>query len=410
MSMKRLVIATMRKKIRSILQVIFICFSLWLVACTAEKNGDIEPQTSLQPSRTPLPILITPIPSPTVTPSPLSVTLASPTIVLTAADIPTPTELTISLEPKLIATIQPHSDPNSRLPENVWWSEDSQTLFYQDIEARQAWAYDLSTQITTPIDYEPRSFRELAPQIEATLPENARLFSLSPSGQYILYRIRLPEPIPFPENPNNEYPLPPYNYELWLRKDNQDFLLGLVDSSFGAVSPPIWSANENVAVVNAAGAPGIPYIYASWLIDLETLSVGGLDTPWEGVVHFYSVRDLSADGNLLIVRANSNYFYERTTGEQWPIPGANTDNIFLIEGESPKCLVLEAEVLNTILRTHLWYCEPVIGKTALIATIEGPVGRHAISPNERFIVFIVTNIFGTQYRNIQEGIWLVTLP
>lgn len=397
------------RKIRSILPVLSLCFSLWLVACTAEGNGAVEPQISLQPSRTPIHTLTASMPS--LTPSPLAIPLPSPTIVLTATDIPTSTEAATTLEPKLIATIQPHSDPNSRLPENVWWSEDSQTLFYQDIQARQAWAYDLSTQIITPIDYEPRSFRELASQIEENLPENARLFSLSPSRQYILYRLRLPEPIPFSEsNPNNEYPLPPYNYELWLHKDNQDFLLGLVDSSFGAVSPPIWSANENVAVVNTAGAPGIPYIYASWLIDLETLSVGRLDTPWEGVVRFYSVRDLSADGNLLIVRANGNYFYDRTTGEQWPIQGVNTDNIFLIEGESPKCLMLEAEVLNTILRTHLWYCAPTIGKYAFVATIEGPIGRHAISPNEKFIVFIVTNIFGTQYRNIQEGIWLVALP
>src|SRR5690606_15053022 len=191
--------------------------------------------------------------------------------------------------------------------------------------------------VSTPIPYEPRSLRELAPQIETMLPEEARLFSLSPSGQYLLYRVRLPEPIPFSDTAGDDQ-YPPYNYELWLHKGGQDFQLGLVDSSFGSLGPPIWSASENVAIVNTAGAPGVPNIYASWLIDLKALSVGRLDTPWEGVNSLYSVRDLSADGNLLVVRAGMNYFYNRATGEQWPIPGVDTDRITLIgTNDSPAC-------------------------------------------------------------------------
>jgi hypothetical protein len=392
---------------RTILHIIFLFFIIGFVACTVDQNN--EP-TLQQPVAT---TAMTPLPSVTATPLLSPTSLPTPTVTLTptATDVPEVVETSTSFEPTLIATIQP--DPYRRvgLLENVWWSDDSQTLYYQDIEAQQAWAYDLATGVSTSIPYVPRSFRELAPEIEAALPENASLLSLSPGRQYALYRLPLPEPIPVSGASNDDYP--PYTYELWLHKDGQDVQLGLVDSSFGLLAPPIWSANENVAIVNTAGAPGVPYIYASWLIDLDALSVGRLDTPWEGVEYFYSVRDLSANGNLLLVRADINYFYNRETEEQWPIPDVATDRIVLIEtDESFGCLISELEVSNTILRDHVWYCEPVIGKVAVLVTLEGNISQSVISPDKRFIAFTVTNQFpaGVEYRNIPQGIWLVALP
>jgi hypothetical protein len=286
-------------------------------------------------------------------------------------------------------------------------------LYFQEIQTERAWAYDVTTGVSTTIPYTSRSFHELAPTIVATLPDNARLLSLSPSRQYILYQIPLPEPIPFLGTPSEtEQEYPPYQYELWLRHDGKDTLLGLVDFSFGLLAPPIWSANENVAVVNTAGAPGVPHIYHSWLIDLEALTVGRLDTPWEGNTYLYSTRDLSADGNLLLVRADINYFYNRETGEQWPIPGVRTDRIILIgTEESPGCLVSELEFSDTILRSRIWYCQPVRGKINIIAIIEGQTSQNVISPDNKFIAFTVSNQFGgSEYKGISPGIWLVPLP
>lgn len=190
-----------------------------------------------------------------------------------------------------------------------------------------------------------------------------------------------------------------------------DVRLGLVDSSFGLLGPPIWSANENVAVVNTAGAPGVRNIYDSWLIDVEALSVGRLDTPWEGIVYFYSVRDLSPDGNLLLVRADINYFYDRTTGVQSPILDTDTDRIILIgTDDKPGCLISELEHSETILRDHIWYCEPGIGRVSVIATIPGNTSQYVVSPDGRFIAFTVTNQFMIKHEDISEGVWLVPLP
>jgi hypothetical protein len=157
----------------------------------------------------------------------------------------------------------------------------------------------------------------------------------------------------------------------------------------------------------------VPNIYPSWLIDLESLSVGRLDTPWEGVDGLYSVRDLSADGNWLLVRADINYFYHRETGERLPIPGVSTDRIILIDtDEMPSCLVSELEFSERrVLRDHLWSCRPITGKVGVIAVIEGQTSQNTVSPDNKFIAFTATNEYaGIEYRTIQAGIWLVPLP
>ena len=404
---------------RANLHIILVClyFSIAIVACTAVGNNDALQQALPSATITSTPsVTATLLPSATITlpSSPTPLPLLTATLATTVTDVLESNEASIGLTPRLIAAIQLDPYRNNPLPDNVWWSEDSQTLYFQEIQTEQAWSYDVTTGISTTIPYVPRSFGELAPTIAAKLPDNAYLLSLSPSRRYVLYLISLPEPITFPGPPvatKQEYP--PYQYELWLRYDGEDTLLGLVDSSFGLLAPPIWSANENVAVVNTAGAPGAPNIYNSWLIDIDALSVGRLDTPWEGNVYFYSVRDLSADGNLLLVRADTNYFYNRETGEQRPIPGVDTDRIILIgTEESPSCLVSELEFSNTNLRDHLWHCEPAVGKVKIIATVEGQTSQNIISPDRKFIAFTVTNQFpsGVEYKNISPGIWLVSLP
>lgn len=404
----------MRKVLQTI-TCLYLC--LGLVACAITENSEpgkqlgatripLSPATmTLQPEITTIPVVV-----PTPTPSPVATLMLQPT----GTDIQEPLEVSQSLGARLIAVLQPPLNPRGQSPENLWWSEDGSLLYFQEVQTRRAWVYDVTTGISTTIPYVPRSFHELAPTIEATLPDNAQLMSISPSREYALYLIRLPEPIPFSGSPvptKTEYP--PYHYELWLRHGDEDVRLGLVDSSFGLLGPPIWSANENVAVVNTAGAPGVKNIYDSWLIDIDALSVGRLDTPWEGIVYFYSVRDLSPDGDLLLVRADINYFYDRTTGEQAPIPNTDTDRIILIsKDDKPGCLISELEHSETILRDNIWYCEPETGRVSVIAIIPGNTSQYVISPDNRFIAFAVTNQFptGIEYEDIPEGVWLVPLP
>lgn len=378
-------------------------------ACAVTEVSEPVPQQEATPIIVTRTLLL-----PTVLPTPSLV----PMELATATSTPSPT-ISTSLDsvPILVATME--SDPYLfSVPENVWWSEDSQTLYYQDIETHKAWAYNLSTGISTSIAYEPRSLHELAPPIQETLPENASIVSLSPYNHFILYRTPLPEPIPIPENPSvNSTPefkvSNSYTAELWLRKDGQDFNLGLVDDCFGLMFAPLWSTDEDVVIVNGQGIDGVACLHSVWLIDLETLSMGALDSPW---TENYKVLDLSANGKKFLIRSYTdrlNYLYDSTTNEQWIISVDDTDRMMLLEtGQSLHCLVFDLEFSRTILRDHVWYCEPKSGEINLLTTIEGQISQHIVSPDKKFIALMVDNDFpqGNFYEDITPGIWILALP
>jgi hypothetical protein len=403
-----------------------LLIGIGLVACTVtEVNEPAQQEESATIVATRL------LPSPTA----FSSSSPMPTKSATATVTPEPTmtavpEITAAaLEtistnqaatPILVATMQPDPYRRSFLPENVWWSEDSQVLYYQAIETQEAWAYDLSTGVSSPIAYVPRSLRELEPQLQATLPENASIVSLSPDHRYVLYRLPLAEPVPIPDNPSeNPTPTPQfqlsneYTAELWLHKEGQDFNLGLVDDCFALLFPPLWSENENVVIVNTRGTPEIACLHHVWLIDLETLSIGPLYLPF---TEDYSVLDLSANGDAFLIRSFTdrlNYLYDSTTNAQWSIPVDDTDRMTLVEaGQSPHCLVFELEFSEEILRDHVWYCEPITGEITFLSTIEGEVSQGVVSPDQKFIAFVVDNDFlpGIVYEDITPGIWLLALP
>ncbi|MCA9941871.1 MAG: hypothetical protein KC449_00250 [Anaerolineales bacterium] len=386
-----------------------------IMACTTLETNEPVYQAEETRSAQSATASSTPLPVVTVLPSTIQ---PSPTTTVDNSVIQTPVAISATVVPDVsfdlvqIATIEPVLSIHSSLPETVWWSEDSQTVYYQDVEAQQAWAYDIYSGNSTSIPYVPRTYRELAPQIEATLPENAELLNLSPiSSRKILYRLPLPVPIPFPDEPDNpDYP--PYSYTLWLREDGQDFQLGLIDSCFGVLGPPIWSTNENVAIVNTAGTPGYRCLHSSWLIDLDTLSVGQIDTPWEGEKSLYSVRDLSADGEVILVRAETNYFYNRATKEQWSIPNADTDKAILLDPElTPRCIYLESEFSDTFLETHIRYCDPANNEDFVLEKFEGHIVDWIISPNRRFIALIAgEQDFLPGVEDLPVGIWLMALP
>lgn len=411
---------------RSCLYILLLLIGIGLVACTVT---EVNEPTQQEESAT---IVATrSLPSPTAFPSPSPM----PTKPATATVTPEPTitavpEITsAALEttstnqaatPILVATMQPNPYRRSFLPENVWWSEDSQVLYYQDIETQEAWAYDLSTGVSSPIAYVLRSLRELEPQLQATLPENASIVSVSPNHRYILYRLPLAEPVPIPDNPSeNPTPIPQfqlsneYTAELWLHKEGQDFNLGLVDDCFALLFPPLWSENENVVIVNTRGTPEIACSHRVWLIDLETLSIGPLYLPF---TEDYSVLDLSANGDAFLIRSFTdrlNYLYDSTTNAQWSIPVDDTDRMTLVEaGQSPHCLVFELEFSEEILRDHVWYCKPITGEITFLSTIVGEVSQGVVSPDQKFIAFVVDNDFlpGIVYEDVTPGIWLLALP
>jgi hypothetical protein len=231
--------------------------------------------------------------------------------------------------------------------------------------------------------------------------------SLSPHHQYLLYRVRLAEPIPIADSENY------YTAELWLRKEGQDFKMSLVDNCFGLLAPPLWSANENIAIVNTAGSPNIACLHSVWLIDLEALTVNSLDSPWEDS---YRVLDLSANGDELLVHSYTdglNYLYNLGMNEQWTIPVADTDRMILIDRDQlPSCLVFDLEFSETTLRDQVWHCNPTTGEVTFLLTIEGIINQGVISPDHDFAAFVVDNDFPPviTYESVTPGIWLVALP
>lgn len=385
--------------------------AIGLVACSTTEIPDSSRRKAPEVVETQSPTAAATIPANSPIPTAFPPTIPSPMLIITdmgfVIDVPATITATTTpgAEQLQIASFGPDAYSRSSPPSDVWWSEDGQVLYYQDTETEQAWEYVLATGRTTEVPYVPRTWNEMVPKILETLPENAKLLGLSPSTTKILYSVPLPEPIPFPENPDS----PPYHYELWLRQDGQDFQLGLVDGCFGWLGPHHWSTNENVVIVNTYSGP---CLHTSWLVDLDELTAGPLDTPWEGEERYW-VNEVSADGNLLMVRTihNDSFFFDRTTKEQKQIPGIHTDNVILTEtGPSPQCLVLEKEVSDTSVRTHIWNCKPT-GKSSLFATFDTRIGRWVISPDRKYVAFISDGEHTYPDRDpIPAGIWLMALP
>lgn len=410
---------------RTYLYILLLLMGIVLVAC---KAGDIS--SPVQPQKTVAITLTRPILSPTVLSSPSSI----PTQVVTAVSTPSPTIIDMSEITPTAASETIIASPDSRLvlvanmepdpvqfsmPENAWWSEDSQTLYYQNIETQEAWAYDLLTEISTSIPYVPRSLHELELQIQASLPENASIVSVSPRNRFVLYRKPLAEPILIPDDPSID-PTPEvkvpnsFTAELWLRKDGQDFNLGLVDACFGLLGKPLWSTSENVVVVNGVSIDGIACLHPVWLIDTEALSLEPLNSPW---IENYKILDVSANGDLFLVRSftdDLNYLYDSITNERWSIPVEDTDRMILVEADlSPNCLVFELEFSEKTVRDHVWYCEPIKGKVKYLDTIEGIIFDSTVSPDKKNVAFLVANDIAMGenfYKNVVPGLWILAMP
>lgn len=297
--------------------------------------------------------------------------------------------------------------------DNLWWSSDSQTFFFQDPSTQTAWSYDLDSGQIFSIPFTPRSVDKLAPLLEPALPAGAELFDISPTQRYILYKIRLSEPIPLdPPRYDNDMN-PAYFYELWLQQDGQQIKLGLIDNCFGRIRPPNWVTDDHIAVVTTWGTPDVEpsCMHDNWLIDIANRTVAPIPVPTIGA-EGYIIEDISTDGVWLLIRRDQNYLFSIETGKQFPIPGANTDDSGLVElAGTPASLFLGLERTYSKLEHHIWYYDPIQDRSILLTTISGIVRGWLIAPNQKFLILVVDNhYYTTVYDNVTPGIWLLDLP
>ena len=357
----------------------------------------------------------TPFPSPTIIVTQTSIPTVEPTATNTKEFTPTSTSTPSPTPgPIFVANLALNPFRESTIPSHIWWSDDSQTLFYQDVAASLAWAYDVQRGVSSPIPYHSRLFQDIVPQFESSIPENGQIISVSPSQEYVLYRIPLAELVAFRPPAYQGEASPVYAFELWLLKDGERFNLGLIDSCFGLLESPRWSESENIAFVNTRGTPdvGYPCMYYSWLIDIETVTVGPFPTPWEENRQGYRILDVSADGKVILVRADKNRIFNRETGEEMVIPDSDTNRaIFINPDHNIGALVFQLIPPYDTNVDTLWYFYENMIERQLLFTINGGISQGIISPNQHFFAFTITNEFGgIVSENSVPSLWVVEIP
>jgi hypothetical protein len=127
----------------------------------------------------------------------------------------------------------------------------------------------------------------------------------------------------------------------------------------------------------------------------------------------YIAHDLSENGNLLLIRADGYYVYNRETDEQPVILKVDTARILLVKaGDLLDGLVFDLDFTGTKLRDHVSYIDLSTGNTTPFVTIDGFIIQEIVSPDQKFVVFIASDEFpsGRSYRNVTPGIWLAPLP
>lgn len=382
-----------------------------LGACTPSKNvaPTLAIASQVRPTLQQPTLTTTPIASETT--RPILIPTNTPTSPPTFTPSPSPSP---TFGPLLVANLAMNPFRETLIPDHVWWSDDSQTLFYQDVTAQMAWAYDIEQGTTTQIPYVSRLFQDQVLEFQGEVPENARIISISPEQKYVLYKILLPELIPFRPLTYQGEASPVYAFELWLLKNGQHINLGMVDNCFSVLERPKWSKEENMAIVNTYGTPDVTYpcMYDSWLIDLEELSVGPFPSPWEENRESYKILDMSNEGTVILVREDENVIFNRETGEQIRVPDSDTLNtVFIGSVENPGALIFQLLPPYDIILDAVWYFDSSMDERQLLFTIDGVISQGIISPNRRMFAFTVNNQFsGVISEKIEPSLWLIALP
>ncbi len=314
-----------------------------------------------------------------------------------------------------ISSIIPDRNWNSHTPENVWWSLDSQTLYFQDETNQQAWMYDVNSDTLEEMLYTPRSASEVAMQI--VLPSDASIYGISPQNNYILYTTPIAN-TSSPSSEANDDPKPIFSHELWTLIDGTPIGIGYVDVCF-LLHAPQWSSNENRAIVDTLITSDVPQpcMFNSWLIDLDTFEVGALPNFWVNEVPYRSF-SLSLDGKYALIAEagkDQDYLANLESGEIVAFPNS-TGGILI--GNEPKfaSIVNKFEFtgkdsLTDSYVSHLWLSDFESQETRLLTNLEGQVSQWLVSPNQEYVVIILSPIDGYRAidKTVPSGIWLVRL-
>lgn len=395
-----------------------------LVSCQVS-GGD---ETSKFPSRVPASLPETPGVAVDVsipTPTPVSVTLSVPTREPLATEVgsgKTGALDTAQIESAssallFVAELPPNPYDSTPQPSHIWWSEDSRTLFFQDVIKGQAWSYDLEGKTIVEIPYELRSSAgEFVPG-DRGLPAEAVIFSTSPSGHTIVFGIPLPEPTTPDGQPAGDGDGPRFTSELWLRRDGTAQMLGLVDACFGFFDA-LWTLDEHLAIVNGSGVPDMPYecMYDAWLVNSEALAVGPLPVPWQGQDRF-TVLDVSADGGHLALRRDVNTLYDVATQQETALAHVDTNRVSIVSNSEKVGLVFyEAVFSPSILHAtgvvdEIQYIDPVMSERVQLGSVEGLVDQRVLSPDGAYLAFTTKNTFsGQAFGDVTPALWLMKLP
>jgi hypothetical protein len=251
--------------------------------------------------------------------------------------------------------------------------------------------------------------------LRAQLPPSARFIGIAPSLSRLIYITPLPEPIPLdPPRFDNEFN-PAYFGELWLFEDGQSTLLGLVDHCFGLLWDPLWSANDNRAVVSTFGTPDIEpaCMHDVWLVDLEARTVGTLPVPPE--IDGFEAVDISADGNWVVLRHDwTCQILDLAAGQVTPFTERNPGQCILLWTErEPSLLTISAADRGQPRDTVLWHAAPLTAAPHVLATVPGEIYQWSLSPDQRNLALLVRGdnpTFGIVYSGAKPGLWLLRLP
>jgi len=364
----------------------------------------------------------------TVEPSP---PVASPTAIATLPPdetiVASPTITLSKKQPVHIYPFAPDVERLSSTSNNLWWSDDSSTLFYQDEFLMNAWMYVLETGSSIPISYTGRSLDDIYVQVAPRMPDESVLYAASPQQQYLLFAVPLPALIPLtPPRFDDETVNPAYVAELWAFRNDQIDYLGLVDYCF-LVSQPRWALHENKAVINAINISDVQRACMAdiWIVDLDSFKV----EPFQVTLAIdteYVARDLSPDGShMLISERGSNpkrYLFAFATGDFVELEySISLTTLLEREGwfgfEGQFAFIGQEIEYGTSINDYyvsIWYVESSNKEPTKLATFRGLVSQWSISPDQNHIAVVISS--REAYRSddseldLDYGIWLITLP
>ena len=199
----------------------------------------------------------------------------------------------------VVASLSPVKIVSGRIMD-LWWSQDSKTLFY--VLPGQMRAYNIADRADIELTVEQTVRGTPQSEIVSQLPASARDIGVSPSGNLVLYLI-VPESIPTVTPAGS----PTDQGEAWLGGGEAELWMwdGVTSSRIGhienCVDEYIWASGEKLVVVSALPAPAVCLETQAWLVDLKASTVSLL-FPTDEFPYDIVVFGVSPDGEQLLYR------------------------------------------------------------------------------------------------------------